>query len=149
MRTCFSSVIFDDDEKLFKMWYGLWERGGEDEATVLAYATSRDGIAWDKPSLGIFSYLGAMDNNVVKAGCSVASGVLKDLHETDAAKRYKMLYAGIGIRVYASHSPDSLHWTPYNYGQAVIPEGRDTHAVPYWDEQLGKYVASFKSAQDG
>ena len=52
MRTCFSSVIFDDDEKLFKMWYGLWERGGEDEATVLAYATSRDGIAWDKPSPG-------------------------------------------------------------------------------------------------
>ena len=77
----------------------------------------------------------------MKVGCSVASGVLKDLHETDAAKRYKMLYTGIGITVYASHSPDGLHWTPYNYGQVVIPEGRDSHAVPYWDEQLGKYVA--------
>ena len=141
MRPSFSSVIFDDDEKLFKMWYSLWERDREDEATVLAYATSRDGIVWDKPSLGIFSYRGTTENNLVKIGCSIACGVFKDPHEMDAAKRYKMLYTGIGITVYASHSPDGLHWTPYNYGQEVIPEGRDTHAVPYWDEQLGKYVA--------
>ena len=142
MRPSFASIIFDEEEKLFKMWYSLWDKGQSDEGSVLAYATSEDGLIWHKPSLGILSYRGTTDNNIVKLRGALGCGVFKDPHEADAEKRYKMLHDAPGSRVGASYSPDGLqHWTLYKNGQAVIPEGRDTHAVPYWDEQLGKYVA--------
>ena len=38
-------VIYDDDEKLFKMWYSAGETY---EPDVICYATSKDGINWAK-----------------------------------------------------------------------------------------------------
>ena len=42
----FGRVIYDDEENIFKMWY--YCDGGH-----LAYATSEDGINWDKPELDV------------------------------------------------------------------------------------------------
>ncbi len=40
-------VFYDEDEKIFKMWYEAgWLRH-------MAYATSKDGIRWERPNLGI------------------------------------------------------------------------------------------------
>ncbi|GAP05192.1 beta-fructosidase [Anaerolinea thermolimosa] len=46
-------VIWDDKERLFKMWYS----GGEQyEPNAIGYATSRDGLHWDKyPANPIFT----------------------------------------------------------------------------------------------
>lgn len=55
-----SSTIWDDKDKLFKMWY---HAGGVDQTCL---ATSKDGVHWDKPNLGLVDYKGSTANNILK-----------------------------------------------------------------------------------
>ena len=108
------TVIWDDQDRVFKAWYS-----GSDVTTdrwwVTGYATSPDGLTWDKPQLGLHEYRGSTANNIVVNGYGP---VLKDLAEPDPAKRYKMIKRGptprevatkLGAR--ANYSPDGIHWT--------------------------------------
>jgi hypothetical protein len=54
-----------------------------------------------------------------------------------------MLHMCEGSKVCAAYSADGLHWNPYLDKKPVMfhPPGHDSQAVPYWDDQLGKYVA--------
>jgi len=143
MPLSFASVLYDERERLFKMWYSLHRGSGGDEASVLCFATSPDGIRWHKPALGIFEYRGTKKNNIVMPHSGLASGVFKDPRETDSSKRYKMVHMWRDYKVYASHSADGLRWTSYNGGQPVFfkSPGHDSHMIAYWDNALGKYVA--------
>ena len=38
------NVMYDDEENIFKMWYGLWAKDTLDHEAVMAYATSTDGF---------------------------------------------------------------------------------------------------------
>jgi hypothetical protein len=92
------SVLYDDDDQLFKMWYysvnsELYERTGHGH--FMCYATSKDGVAWDKPELGVLPCEGSSANNIVYPTPEASHGmdpwgVIKDIHEEDPAKRYKM-----------------------------------------------------------
>jgi len=141
MLMSFSSIIFDEDENIFSLWHGIGEFGQGDADFKLAYATSKDGLRWETPSLGIFDYRGTTDNNIVMERNGCGCSVFKYPHETDPAKRYKMLFPNDSYRTCAAYSADGLHWVNYNEGRPVIFEGRDSQNVGYWDEQLGKYVA--------
>ncbi len=72
-------VWYDPKDGLFKMWYLV----GESAST--AYATSRDGIRWDKPSLDV-----RPPTNIVQPGGRDSSTVWVDLEEKDPARRFKM-----------------------------------------------------------
>ena len=50
-----NSTIYDSAEGLFKIWYNSAKRTG--------FATSADGINWDKPNLGIVEDNGSTKNN--------------------------------------------------------------------------------------
>lgn len=147
MPVQFGSVVFDEEESVFKMWYGLWERGGKDDASVLAYASSPDGIAWHKPTLGLHDYRGTRENNLVRTRCGIACGVFKDRPGTDAAARYKMLYVNGSEQVCAARSADGLQWTEDADRNPVIfhPPGHDSQPVLYWDDELDKYVAIIRN----
>ena len=130
-------VIYDKEERLFKMWYqGSTYRWSHN---VIAYATSVDGIHWELPSLGLIDYQGSKDNNYVlcREG-EVAPGVFKDPVAKDPQRLYKMIYnCGDGVGI--AFSPDGIHWTP-------VPDKRvaalsDSPNSVLWDPQLGKYVA--------
>jgi hypothetical protein len=135
------SVIYDEEEKLFKMWYEgatyHWQNN------VIAYAYSKDGIRWTLPKLGIIQYNGSKDNNIVvhTGKGEMAPGAFKDPHEKDPDKRYKMLYfaRGNGSPIAAGFSPDGIHWTSVTKG-SLIPDGDSLHPV-LWDPKLQKYVA--------
>jgi hypothetical protein len=84
----------------------------------MGYATSKDGVRWRKPSLGLFDYKGSTDNNI----CLQAWGcVVKDPTEKDPARRYKMIvkgpgkptsYGGTGYgHVRLKYAADGIHWT--------------------------------------
>lgn len=139
----FSSVVYDRREGLFKIWYSLHPGEGGDELARLCYATSRDGIRWQKPRLGRVESDGSKRNNIVMPHSGVTSGVFLDEREPDPDRRYKMLHMWQGYKVYASHSADGLNWRPYDEGRPAlfVPPGHDSHMVPYWDGLLGQYVA--------
>jgi hypothetical protein len=91
-------VWYDPADRLFKMWYmaGLVKGTG--------YATSRDGIRWEKPILDVVK-----DTNLVQEGYRDSSTVWLDLNEKDAKKRYKM-FLSLRSHLALSTSPDGIHW---------------------------------------
>ncbi|HPO12264.1 MAG TPA: glycosyl hydrolase family 32 [Candidatus Hydrogenedentes bacterium] len=103
-------VWYDPQDKLFKMWY----MGGYTKYTC--YATSTDGIHWEKPVLDVVPGTNIVHNVVRDSGT-----VWLDLQEKNAARRYKMfLFERVGphgvLSVY--FSGDGIHW-----GERVAQSG--------------------------
>src|SRR5262245_65762139 len=76
----FSDVVWHDPQDgLFKMWY----MAGHCASTC--YATSRDGLHWEKPILDV-----RPGTNVVLPGDRDSNTVWLDLEEKDPLRRYKL-----------------------------------------------------------
>jgi hypothetical protein len=94
-------VWFDPKDKLFKMWYYAGHGGGQ-----TCYATSKDGIRWEKPKLDV-----EPDTNIVLKGGRDSNTVWLDHNATDPEQRFKMaVYAGGGM-FSLLRSADGIHWT--------------------------------------
>jgi len=145
----YANVLFDQDERRYKCWYNpfiiceatsntpraerasLPYRPGKREMG-LCYATSKDGIAWEKPKLGIFDFDGSRKNNLVMRNIH-GVGVCVDPHDPDPSRRYKAF-----MTEGAATSPDGVHWSLF-----ACPEIRavgDTHNNVFWDERSGMYI---------
>jgi hypothetical protein len=148
----YGNVIFDREESLYKCWYcpfivdssahGMTleerqERNYQDPPNremAICYATSRDGIQWEKPQLGLVEYDGSKQNNIIWRGPHGA-GVFKDAMDPDTDRRYKTIFQGMAV----SSSADGLHWSPKIKCTGVRVAG-DTHNNAFWAPTLGKYV---------
>ena len=113
-----TSVIYDREEQLFKMWYLTSIRG---LGNVTCYAVSNDGIRWRRPNLGLHEYDGSKQNNIVfpvdyQEGKTHWETVLKDPLEKDPARKYKAIgwssydWDGPMSGIYTAVSPDGLRW---------------------------------------
>ena len=91
-------IFFDPKDRLFKMWY----MGGYNENTC--YATSTDGIHWDKPTLDVVK-----GTNVVMNGNRDSSTTWIDQNEPDPARRYK-LASWHDYYLEQFISADGVHW---------------------------------------
>jgi len=145
VQICGQAVMFDEDEQCFKMWYNPWAFFDK-RYRPWCYAISKDGLHWEKPSLGIYSYRDSKENNILWAidGAKYFN-VMKDLKESDPQKRYKAMgenevKGNSGLAV--AFSPDGLHWTEHP-GNSVVRKGRDIADSPTmlgWDDRIRKYV---------
>lgn len=95
-------VWYDPKDRLFKIWY----MGGYVRSTC--YATSVDGLRWDKPILDV-----QPGTNIVHTTRRDSATVWLDLEERDPRRRYKLfIYAHPGgaraLSIY--FSPDGIHW---------------------------------------
>ena len=124
------SVYYDEAEQRFRLWYA----GGG-----MLYATSKDGLRWEKPSLGVFPYKGSTTNNITFKGFACPS-VLLDRRETDPAKRYKMVGSRVTNGYFSAYSPDGLHWTEI---KKPIFMYHDTITLAQ-DPRTGDYLAYHK-----
>lgn len=168
----YANVIYDDEEQIFKCWYSpfivddsakgmtLEQRRAveydvpDNREMAICYATSKDGITWVKPELGLVEFEGSKANNILWRGTDTASdgkekgddelwggphgsGVFKDLRDPDPDRRYKALIKHGMLSV--AFSPDGIHWGP----AIACPEADsagDTHNNAFWAPTLGKYV---------
>src|SRR5438552_2297850 len=80
----YGSVLYDPETKLYKMWY----QGNPDRGAIY-YAESKDGKAWEKPKLGLFTIKGRKDNNCVVYGGELPN-VFLDPRAADPGARFKM-----------------------------------------------------------
>ncbi len=136
------AVIYDRQEKLFKMWPHGWRKEKKGQQIGLSlYLTSKDGLTWTKPIINKKE-----KNNVIPTPQGISGeGQFKDPAARDPQRRYKMLYiakpdgTSKTLSINAAYSPDGIHWTdePTN---PVVPFS-DTQACTFWDSRLGKYVA--------
>ena len=142
-RFGFSSVMYDEDEGFYKMWYAAWSPS--DKKQVTCYATSPDGIAWRKHLTT--SWNAKEHTNIVFGGTAEynCAGVFKDPLPGEGERRYKMMYSDYpdGTAATAStsvaFSPDGIHWVACEQNP-LIPFS-DSHCCPFWDPQRGRYVA--------
>ncbi len=106
------TVVYDEDNERFQMWYNSQpSREKPDAGYNLCYATSTDGLHWDKPELGFVEFEGSTANNIQLQNVSWTHCVLKDDADADADRRYKLLYWPVdGSGIYAGFSPDGVHW---------------------------------------
>jgi len=107
-------VWYDPQDKLFKMWY----MGGI--VRTSCYATSKDGIHWNKPQLDVVIRDGQR-TNIVQEGFRDSVTVWLDLEEKDLNHRYKLFRSHRqkkqwGLSLY--WSPDGIHW-----GEAAAESG--------------------------
>ena len=121
------TVLFDEEEGLFKMWYNaLASDKRPDVQDFLCYATSQDGITWEKPDLGLVEFRGSKKNNIFLKWSFWTHSVIKDTAESNSQRRYKLLYFQAKDRgrfgIWAAFSPDGKRWTNY-------PENP---VVPFW-----------------
>jgi len=108
----------------FHLWYNgnygplANNIGYERVNCCICYATSRDGVTWVKPELGLVEFKGSKKNNIVDLAAPdlwSTFAVLHDKEEPDANRRFKAAYeARIDgqLRFCVAFSPDGLHWTP-------------------------------------
>jgi hypothetical protein len=132
-------VWFDPKDQLFKMWY----MAGQSEAT--AYATSRDGIKWEKPQLDV-----RPGTNIVQPGGRDSSTVWLDLEEKDPSRRFKMFrVVGAGEDALSKwnnwameihFSADGIHW-----GEPVATSGRVVdRSTVFWNPFRKVWVYSIR-----
>lgn len=120
----FGTVLRDADSGTFKLWYNCYVGGRPDYYTC--YATSRDGLKWDRPACDSVSDPRLpKGNNVVMLGSglpdyrqALSPTVIERPDEPDAARRYAMVYwdvnAGRTVKYFGlclAYSPDGIHWT--------------------------------------
>ncbi len=116
-----ASVIFDEEDKTFKAWYlaGFYEPAKEH---VQCYVVSKDGIRWERPSLGLHEAMGSKKNNIVipaeyHDGKDHWESMLKDPLDRTAKGKYKALgwssldWDGPLSGIYSATSADGLHWS--------------------------------------
>jgi alpha/beta superfamily hydrolase len=101
-------VLRDGD--LFKTWYcaanpeGDWGRWWD--LLHFCYATSKDGIVWEKPNLGLVDFKGRKDNNAIP-GLNIFMPLMLNPDTKDPSRKFLGYHPGRGERW---SSADGVHW---------------------------------------
>jgi len=172
-------VIYDPAEHLFKMWYRSRCPGNAQppskkvDSTVesseivsrtvrdfFCYATSADGIQWDRPDLEMFDFNGRRHNNILSESMSEYSmagfdNVIQDTAEPNPEHRYKGLtfcsaqrslltgnQPGMGICV--GYSADGLRWTAPTLILSKTDFTDCDMVLPARDPDTGKWIGFFR-----
>jgi len=156
-----------DGTSAWQLWYGDCVRGCGTQ--LLLYANSTDGLAWQKPALGLFDLTQVRPdlasigkaNNVVLEGGGI--GVYRDPSETDPSRRFKAFGPGcygaggascrlsfpggtVGDPRYPQEdlavSADGLHWSPVGAVDWPAPQRYDCHNNLFFDAPTSRYIAT-------
>ena len=142
-----SVPIWNPEKDLWEWWYN--GHYGETDAYFNHYATSTDGVHWDKPDLGLHEWQGSKNNNIAldpsdksgkldsQAGLGLYH-ILRDDRDPDPGRRYKGLF-GANNR-YLGVSPDGFDWTMLD--TPPIPS-KDTSKF-FYDPYTEQFVATIK-----
>jgi len=158
----YSTVL--EHEGGYRMWYDAFAAGGHPYSRSICYATSRDGVHWERPEIGLFEWDGARRNNIVMPGTN--GSVMVDPNGPDE-HRFKALvlvtenslwpeskgaiageYGGKHfLELYLCTSPDGLRWRRQK--TPALPFFHDTHNQLFYDTRLRKYVAYVRTHEAG
>ncbi|HVE39790.1 MAG TPA: hypothetical protein VNM14_07890 [Planctomycetota bacterium] len=161
-------VHHDPETGRWQMWYE-----GHPGCVLLCTAFSKDGLRWEKPSLGLETWKGSKDNNIIlQTGYTDAhcAAIVKAPTEKDPARKYK-LYYWVGPQWMDSHI-EPLGLKPAEVADAkakIKPYKKNGHYVAFssdgvtftprsdapvlatsdfstvlFDEQLGRYRSYHK-----
>lgn len=141
-------AFYDPKDKLFRIWYINGYIAGT------SMATSRDGIHWDKPDLGVRPGTNEVFNHrdvesARDGRYRDSSTVWLDQFDPDPARRFKMFATShvptrwsLALRC----SPDGVHWSkPVAVSSAQIGDRTTVHYNPF----RKKWIFGLRTGQPG
>jgi len=161
------TVQYDPHTGLFHMWYrshnGLVAGPSEREPTAMpprsswiCYATSRDGLTWDKPALGRVPYEQRFDTNMVRIAVppvktSHLNGVMPDYRPGREGKFVATCYSHFDDPLYERgitflESDNGFDWVPHF--PPALPMDGDAHFL-MWDPSRQCYICTTRSYVHG
>ena len=136
----FNSVV--QDGAVVRLYYraSIPDRKNEDLQAVALAESYDGGITFQRPVLGLVAFNGSRQNNLLYLGepPGVPPAFLDTNPACDAAQRYK----GLSSRwkaLYASSSPDGIHWQPMQDEPLQMTGTFDTINTAFWDRITGCY----------
>jgi len=154
------STLYDPVVMLDEGKYRLWYRANYNTAPYYTgYAESSDGIWWTKPSLGLVTYGGSKDNNLVWSS-AMGSGeprvlsIFKDPRPNcPVNERYKAVCVvttenqRLGLRPLVSR--DGLRWGALREEPIVTDGAFDSHNIAFYDGARGCFAAYYREFVNG
>ena len=154
----YGNMVYDETDGIYKLWYSpfivdysakgmslseMQEKeymAPKDREMAICYATSQDGIEWEKPNLGLVNFNGSTNNNILWRGPHGA-GIYKDPYEKDSNRLYKMLTRinETTETLATSYSSDGIIWSKPSRVKLDGLAG-DTHNNLLWDSKSETYV---------
>ena len=133
------TVLFDEEERKFKMWYCA--PGGREyfDHDGIYYAVSSDGLRWEKPTVGTRVAKNQKPHNSVSP--FLCPSVFKDMADVDATRRYKMICFDVDRGYLALLSPDGLIWRDQSPKPIVPISYVDDVVTAFRDRRSGRFVA--------
>ena len=155
---------WNPEKDLWEWWYlGFYDAApyqgpGAPVWGDIHYATSADGVEWERPSLGLYEWRGSRDNNLayhskvdflrrrgmrnpVDIGERRLHHIFRDERDPDPSRRYKAFFAnGDNVDRYPGLSPDGFHWT-FPHVDGIRSD--DTSQLIY-DDYNDRFVATVK-----
>ena len=149
--SAYCTIIKDGEQ--FKLYYRGGPLDGKDGSSqeYTCYATSDDGVHWEKPDLGIYDVNGTKANNVVLANSAPYthnfSPFLDKNPHAKPEQKFKAL-SGLektGLVAFTSH--DGIHWSKLQKEPVIAPRVHDfdSQNVVFWSEAEQMYVCYFRS----
>jgi len=146
VAVAWTSVYRNSDTGKYQLWYQAY--GGRDSLQpncMSCYAESDDGIHFDRPALGLYSYGDRKATNIIMVGnggrsLRYGNSVIVDPNDPNPERRYKMAYFDFatydgveqpGLNV--AFSPDGIHWSrpEVPMPRSVISYGRLEEPIPF------------------
>ena len=162
---CYGTAMYDEATSRFRLWYMSYNQSLPlAERTPILYATSAEGIVWDRPLLGLVAFRGSKQNNILITNYGhhdlYSPSVVRDDRDPDPQRRYKMIWwdfpkGGQGYHddgMCVAFSPDGIRWDkcPDNPVLSAKKQERsisDVMSVMY-DSRAEKFVAYAKGWAD-
>lgn len=147
--------------------YRLYYRGGGEttrEQTCVAF--SSDGIAWERPNLGMHAFEGSTANNIFRMPTERKSYAESHnffaFQDTAPGVAPEERWKGVGLQYYHNEkgdpqrmlaafvSPDGLSWTRTAPEPAITQgAGFDSQNVAFRDPATGRFVCYSRTGRDG
>jgi len=144
---CYYSIFRSGD--LYRMYYRGLHDGHLPGSTTpshehfLCYAESRDAKHWIRPNLGLVEFRGSQANNALSSdqpGMFNFAAFKDTSPHCKTEERYKSLGTGPLLGLYASKSPDGIHWS-LMHNRPVITDGNfNSQNTSIWDSVRQQYV---------
>ncbi len=133
-------VLPDEDGSGYRMWHSCWTPRNldPDHRSRALYSTSKDGVHWEMPILGLVPWVdGSLENNLLPRGASP----LHTPFNNDPKRRYTSI-SGCPGGYCVAYSEDGIRWETPPDAQPLT--GGGDVANFHYDPNTGQYMGYVK-----
>ncbi|QDU78498.1 hypothetical protein Pla110_02020 [Polystyrenella longa] len=155
---CAYYTVFQDGET-YRMYFRsaqyTKDKPSDPSWAFAVCAVSEDGVHWTDPNLGMVTWRGSDENNILrfedgfKGNAYHNFTVFRDNNPATLPEaRYKGV-GGLGHGLLGYQSPDAIHWEKVQE-KPIITNGKfDSQNLVFWDSDRNEYRAYWRYSPDG